>query len=83
MGDFGFIAMRMVSDFNWRRLNRGGTYLGLMVVIFFPELDATNSLLMNRPVGSVILRPFGAVRSTWRDMIEVLRGECGERKSER
>jgi hypothetical protein len=35
-------------------------------VIFWPELDLTNSLLMKRPVGKVIFVPLGAVRSTER-----------------
>jgi hypothetical protein len=42
------------------------TYVGLMLVIFSPELDLTNSLLMKSPVGNVILRPLGAVSSTFR-----------------
>jgi len=37
-----------------------------MDVIFSPEDDLTNSLLMKRPVGSVIFLPFGAVRLTER-----------------
>jgi len=37
-----------------------------MDIIFSPEDDLTNSLLMKRPVGSVIFLPFGAVRLTER-----------------
>jgi hypothetical protein len=37
-----------------------------MLVILSPELDLTNSLLMKSPVGNVILRPLGAVSSTFR-----------------
>lgn len=49
-------------------------YLGLIVVIVSPDLDATNSLLMKRPRGCVYLRPFGAVSSTKRsDMLPVLK----------
>lgn len=42
------------------------SYVGLMLVIFWPPVALTNSLLMNRPVGKVIFLPFGAVRSTLR-----------------
>lgn len=46
-------------------------HLGLILVILAPELDFTNSLLMNKPVGKVILVPLGAVSSTWRsDMVD-------------
>lgn len=38
-------------------------------MILSPELDLTNSLLINRPVGNVILRPFGALSSTFRSAI--------------
>ena len=44
-------------------------YVGLMLVIFWPPVALTNSLLMNRPVGRVIFLPFGAVRSTLRSVI--------------
>jgi hypothetical protein len=47
------------------------TYVGLIEVILSPELDFTNSLLMNRPVGRVIFLPFGAVKSTVRPDILV------------
>ena len=45
------------------------THVGLILVIFMPELALTNSLLMKRPVGSVILRPLGAVSSTFKSAI--------------
>ena len=45
------------------------SYVGLMLVIFWPPVAFTNSLLMNRPVGKVIFLPFGAVRSTLRSVI--------------
>jgi hypothetical protein len=42
-----------------------------MLVIFSPELDFTNSLLMKIPVGSVIFLPLGALRSIVRsDILE-------------
>lgn len=47
-------------------LGAESTYLGLTLVIFSPELDLTNSLLMNKPVGKVIFVPLGAVKSTER-----------------
>ena len=43
-----------------------GTYVGFMLVIVLPSEDGVNSLLMNRPVGWVYLRPLGAVSSTVR-----------------
>lgn len=49
----------------------GRPYVGFMLVIFSPELDFTNSLLMKIPVGSVIFLPFGALSSTVRsDIVE-------------
>lgn len=41
----------------------GGAYAGSTVVIFLPEVEGTNSLLMNRPSGCVYLSPLGAVSS--------------------
>jgi len=53
----------------------GLLYVGFMLSIFLPALEATNSLLMKRPIGWVYLRPLGAVRVTERsDMMYVLRG---------
>ena len=65
--DFGFVAVQ-------RSVCGGGDvveslYVGLMLVIFWPPVALTNSLLMNRPVGRVIFLPFGAVRSTLRSGI--------------
>jgi len=37
--------------------------VGLILVIFSPDFDFTNSLLINRPIGCLYLLPFGAVRS--------------------
>lgn len=37
-----------------------------MLVMVWPPVALTNSLLMNKPVGSVIFFPLGAVRSTCR-----------------
>src|ERR1700744_6389834 len=55
---------------HWRAWSAGSkTYVGLMLVIFSPELDLTNSLLIKRPVGNVILRPLGAVSSTFKSVI--------------
>lgn len=57
--------------------------MGLMVAIFSPDLDLTNSLSMNRPRGWVYLRPLGAVSSTkrsdmlWTLLQGVLSGEVG------
>lgn len=47
---------------------RGGgeVYVGLMLSIFSPELDFTNSLLMKRPIGCSYFRPLGAVSETKR-----------------
>lgn len=42
------------------------SYVGFTLVILFPLLDLTHSLLMKRPVGWVYLTPFGAVRSMLR-----------------
>lgn len=39
------------------------TYAGSIDVMVCPDLDFTNSLLMNRPVGCVYLTPLGAVSS--------------------
>ena len=49
----------------------GGPYVGFILVIFSPELDLMNSLLMNSPVGRVIFLPLGALRSIERsDILE-------------
>jgi hypothetical protein len=45
-------------------------YVGLIDTIFSPFLEATHSLLMNKPVGCVYLRPLGAVSST--DKLDIL-----------
>ena len=45
------------------------TNVGFMLVIFWPPVALTNSLLMNRPVFKVIFLPFGAVRLTVRSDI--------------
>lgn len=52
----------------------GMAYAGLTLVIFVPELEATNSLLMKRPVGNVMSRPFGALSCVWRAMLCIYRG---------
>ncbi len=45
--------------------------MGLMLVIFSPFFDLTNSLLMKIPVGCLYLWPLGAVSSMERsDMFE-------------
>ena len=47
-------------------------YVGLMLVIFSPEDDLTNSLLMNKPIGCLYSRPLGASRLTKRsDIVEL------------
>lgn len=43
--------------------------MGLMLVIFSPDFDFTNSLLMKIPIGCLYLRPLGAVSSTERSAI--------------
>ena len=46
-------------------------YVGLILVIFSPDLGFTNSLLIKMPVGWMYLRPLGAVSSIERsDMVE-------------
>ena len=46
--------------------------MGLMLVIFSPEEDLTNSLLMKRPIGCLYSRPLGALSSMTRsDMSKV------------
>lgn len=40
------------------------SYVGLILSILFPPEAFTNSLLMNKPVGSVNFFPLGAVKST-------------------
>ena len=56
---------------------RENSYVGFTEIIFSPDFDFTNSLLMNKPIGWVYLSPFGAVNSTCRSAIfgvrEVLR----------
>jgi hypothetical protein len=48
-------------------------YLGLMVEMVSPDLDATNSLLMKRPRGWEYFLPLGAVNSTKRsDILNLL-----------
>ena len=56
------------------------TYAGLMLLIFWPEDESTNSLLMNKPVWSEILRPLGAVIVTFSEVM-VLISEVAESKS--
>lgn len=48
---------------------RPAAHVGLMLSIFSPDLDLTNSLLMKRPMGCSYLRPLGAVRVTVRSDI--------------
>lgn len=50
-------------------------YLGLMLMILLLELEATNLLLMNKPVGKVIICPLGAWSSTWSDIMSELGNE--------
>lgn len=61
----------------------GLLYVGFMLSIFLPALEATNSLLMKRPMGWVYLRPLGAVRVMERsDMMYADRGKP-QRQQER
>jgi hypothetical protein len=48
---------------------RRATNVGLMLVIFSPDFDFTNSLLMKIPIGCLYFRPLGAVSSTERSDI--------------
>ena len=51
--------------------------MGLMLVIFSPEEDLTNSLLIKRPIGCLYSRPLGALRSTNKsDMLKIRKVEC-------
>lgn len=50
----------------------GVSYVGFIEVIFSPDLDLTNSLLMKRPMGCVYLRPLGAVSSMLRSVMMVV-----------
>lgn len=62
----------------------GKPYVGLILVIFSPELDFTNSLLMKIPVGNVIFLPLGALRSIERsDILDAVKGRFfgGETKN--
>ena len=45
------------------------THVGLMLVIFSPDLDLTNSLFMKRPTGCLYSRPLGALRCTNRSEV--------------
>ena len=38
------------------------SHVGLILVIFSPDLDLTNSLFMKSPIGCLYSRPLGALR---------------------
>jgi len=57
-------------DNQWQR--REATCVGLMLVIFSPDFDFTNSLLIKIPTGCLYFRPLGAVSSTTRSDILLL-----------
>ena len=59
--DFLLVARIIVSLNDSRGLLK--THAGLIVANFSPEVDFTNSLLMNNPIGCWTLREFGAVNS--------------------
>ena len=64
-----------------REGGEGLLYVGSMLSIFLPALEATNSLLMKRPMGWVYLRPLGAVRVMERsDMMYADRGNRQRQK---
>ena len=56
------------------------TYLGSIAAIVSPEVASTFSLLMKRPVGSVILTPFGAVSLTQGPAIMLLKIGANKQK---
>lgn len=62
---------------------KDATYVGFMLVIFSPCVDLTHSLLMNKPVGWVNLTPLGAVSSTVRSDMAVLKGLRGPNRNGR
>jgi len=71
----GFVAERAIGQLRVQKEGGAGEgllYVGFMLSIFSPALEATNSLLMKRPMGWAYLRPLGAVRVTERsDMMYV------------
>ena len=48
-------------------------HVGLILVIFSPDLDLTNSLFIKRPIGCLYSRPLGALRL--RNRSEVMLGQ--------
>lgn len=71
-GDINILLPRSIDGSNFRlvpvpsaslssRCRELQTYEGLIVANFSPDLDGTNSLLMNKPIGCEYLRPLGAV----------------------
>lgn len=69
--NFGFVAGRRGSV-GIRERGKRKRYVGFIDVIFSPFSDLTHSLLMNRPVGCLYLRPLGAVSSTSRSDILIV-----------
>ena len=55
----------------WETGKLSDAYVGLILVIFSPDFDFTNSLLINMPVGRENFLPLGAVRSMERSDIFV------------
>lgn len=56
-------------------------HVGLMLVIFSPDFDLTNSLFMKRPIGCLYSRPLGALRLINKsevilDQKSFLKGNC-------
>lgn len=67
-GNFFLVAVRRTS-LALSLLAHESTYVGLVLVIFSPFFDLTNSLLIKIPVGCLYLWPLGAVSSTKRSDI--------------
>ena len=60
----------LAESYNQKNSKRGRVAnVGFMLVIFSPDFDLTNSLLINMPVGRVNFLPLGAVRSIVRSDI--------------
>jgi hypothetical protein len=74
-----FSSLYEICQFAQEYLDEKISDVGFMLVILSPELDLTNSLLIKRPVGRVILRPLGAVSSTLRSAMLKSNGRVVEK----
>ena len=59
---FGFVTSKMSAEELPYDTVVERTHVGLMLVIFSPDLDLTNSLFMKSPMGCLYSRPLGALR---------------------